>query len=62
MLFRSSSRHHFVAGLREGQTLHVVARPAAASPAVGYYSKHNAQQRTVIDTALGSAKLKGTAE
>ena len=57
-----SSRHHFVAGLREGQTLHVVARPAAASPAVGYYSKHNAQQRTVIDTALGSAKLKGTAE
>jgi 2-oxoglutarate dehydrogenase E1 component len=58
-----SSRHHFTAGLRDGQTLHVVARPAAASPAVGYQSKHNAQQKTVIETALGSsAKLKGSAE
>ncbi|WP_154717413.1 2-oxoglutarate dehydrogenase E1 component [Sterolibacterium denitrificans] len=58
-----SSRHHFTAGLRDGQALHVVARPAAASPAVGYQSKHNAQQRTVIETALGSsAKLKGSAE
>ncbi|MBV2193282.1 MAG: 2-oxoglutarate dehydrogenase E1 component [Azonexus sp.] len=58
-----SSRHHFTAGLRDGQTLHVVARPAAASPAVGYQSKHTAQQRTVIETALGSsAKLKGSAE
>jgi 2-oxoglutarate dehydrogenase E1 component len=58
-----SSRHHFAAGLRDGQVLHVVARPAAASPAVGYYSKHNAQQRAVIETALGSsAKLKGSAE
>ena len=58
-----SSRHHFKAGLRAGQTLHGVARPAAASPAVGYQSKHNAQQKTVIETALGSsAKLKGSAE
>ncbi len=57
-----SSRHHFAAGLREGQSLHVVARPAAASPAVGYSSKHSAQQRTVIETALGSSKLKASAE
>ncbi len=58
-----SSRHHFTIGLREGQTLHGVARPAAASPAVGYHSKHTAQQRTVIETALGSSsKLKGSAE
>lgn len=58
-----ASRHHFVDGLREGQVLHCVARPASASPAVGYASKHAAQQRAVIETALGSsAKLKGTAE
>ena len=25
----------------------------AASPAVGYYSKHNAQQKALIDSALG---------
>ncbi len=57
-----SSRHHFTAGLREGLTLHVVARPASASPAVGYYSKHNAQQHNVIESALGSSKLKGSVE
>lgn len=57
-----SSRHHFASGLREGQSLHVVARPAAASPAVGYSSKHSAQQRIVIETALGSSKLKASAE
>ena len=56
-------RHHLVSGLRDGQTLHVVARVASSSPAVGYYAKHNAQQRSVIETALGSsAKLKATAE
>lgn len=58
-----ATRHHLVSGLRDGQTLHVVARPASASPAVGYYAKHNAQQRTVIETALGaSSKLKASAE
>jgi 2-oxoglutarate dehydrogenase E1 component len=58
-----ATRHHLVAGLRDGQTLHVVARPASASPAVGYYSKHNAQQKAVIDLTLGpSSKLKGSAE
>ena len=50
-----SSRHHFVKSLRKDQKLYVVARPAAASPAVGYQSKHAAQQRTVIETALGSS-------
>ncbi len=58
-----ASRHHFVAGLRAEQTLYAVARPASASPAVGYYSKHNAQQKTVIESALGaSSKLKSSAE
>ncbi|MFA6312609.1 MAG: 2-oxoglutarate dehydrogenase E1 component [Sterolibacterium sp.] len=57
-----ATRHHLVAGLRDGQTLHVVARPASASPAVGYYSKHNAQQKNVVETTLGpSSRLKGSA-
>lgn len=51
-----ASRHHFVASLLPGQDLQVVARPAAASPAVGYYAKHNAQQKAVIDAALGNLK------
>jgi 2-oxoglutarate dehydrogenase E1 component len=47
-----ASRHHFAGHLAEGQKLEVVARPASASPAVGYYSKHNAQQKIVIEAAL----------
>lgn len=58
-----ATRHHLVSGLRDGQALHVVARPASASPAVGYYAKHNAQQRNVIETALGPvSKLKASTE
>ena len=52
-----ASRHHFAAHLRDGETLHLASRPPAASPAVGYYSKHNEQQKALIEAALG--KLKG---
>ena len=48
-----ATRHHFSRGLRDAQKLHVVARPASASPAVGYYAKHNAQQKAIIDGAFG---------
>ncbi len=51
-----ASRHHFVRGLRDTQTLHVVARPASASPAVGYYAKHHAQQKAIIDGVFGKLK------
>ncbi|HWS12596.1 MAG TPA: 2-oxoglutarate dehydrogenase E1 component [Rhodocyclaceae bacterium] len=51
-----ASRHHFSAHMKDGQSLEVVARPAAASPAVGYYSKHQAQQKAVIEGALVKAK------
>ncbi|MBL8483420.1 MAG: 2-oxoglutarate dehydrogenase E1 component [Rhodocyclaceae bacterium] len=51
-----SSRHHFVAHLGDKLTLDVVARPASASPAVGYYAKHNVQQKAVIEAALGVSK------
>ena len=47
-----ASRHHFTEHASEGQMLDVVARPASASPAVGYYAKHNVQQKVVIDSAL----------
>ena len=51
-----ATRHHFVRGLRDGQKLYVVARSASASPAVGYYAKHNAQQKALIDEAFGKLK------
>jgi len=47
-----ATRHHFSEHVADGQKLEVVARPASASPAVGYYAKHNIQQKAVIDTAL----------
>jgi 2-oxoglutarate dehydrogenase E1 component len=39
--------------LKKGQTLDVAARPASASPAVGYAAKHTVQQEEVINAALG---------
>jgi len=51
-----NSRHHFAAHQGPKQTLEVVARPASASPAVGYYAKHSLQQKTIIESALGLVK------
>jgi 2-oxoglutarate dehydrogenase E1 component len=39
--------------LKEGQKLHFAGRPPSASPAVGYYDKHYAQQKELIGFALG---------
>ena len=49
------SRHHLdnVLGKRK---LLLVSRPAAASPAVGYYAKHNMQQKAVVENAFGDIK------
>ena len=49
------SRHHLdnVLGKRK---LLLVSRPAAASPAVGYYAKHNMQQKAVVENAFGDLK------
>lgn len=47
------SRQHLARSLREEDKLFLVARPASASPAVGYYAKHNAQQKAVIEGAFG---------
>jgi 2-oxoglutarate dehydrogenase E1 component len=50
------AKHHTLTKvLKKDQVLDVAARPASASPAVGYAAKHAVQQKAVIDAALGSA-------
>ncbi|MCE1186258.1 MAG: 2-oxoglutarate dehydrogenase E1 component [Rhodocyclales bacterium] len=51
-----ASRHHLDSNLSVDHKFLLVARPAAASPAVGYYAKHNAQQKAVIENAFGEIK------
>ncbi|HMX69844.1 MAG TPA: 2-oxoglutarate dehydrogenase E1 component [Accumulibacter sp.] len=48
-----ASRQHLSRSLSDKQHLLLVSRPASASPAVGYQSKHNAQQKALIDSAFG---------
>ena len=48
-----ASRQHLVNVLGTKRRLLLVSRPAAASPAVGYYAKHNAQQKAVLENAFG---------
>jgi len=50
-------QHSIFENLEEGQKLAYAGRPASASPAVGYYDKHYAQQKALIETAF--SKLKG---
>ena len=48
-------QHHIQDALKEGQRLSYAGRPASASPAVGYYDKHYAQQKELLTAALGDA-------
>jgi 2-oxoglutarate dehydrogenase E1 component len=48
-----ASRQHLARSLTAKQHLLLVSRPASASPAVGYLAKHNAQQKALIESALG---------
>ena len=48
-----ASRQHLARSLNDKQKLLLVSRPASASPAVGYASKHLAQQKVLIESALG---------
>ncbi|QAU34883.1 2-oxoglutarate dehydrogenase E1 component [Janthinobacterium sp. 17J80-10] len=50
-------QHNIFENLDEGQKLAYAGRPASASPAVGYYDKHYAQQKALLDQAF--SKLKG---
>ena len=48
-----ASRQHLARSVGEKQKLLLVSRPAAASPAVGYLAKHNAQFADLIESAMG---------
>ena len=50
-------QHNIFENLEDGQKLAYAGRPASASPAVGYYDKHQEQQKALVDTAF--SKLKG---
>lgn len=39
--------------LQTGQKLSFAARPASSSPAVGYFQKHSAQQKELMNAAFG---------
>ncbi|MFT6284628.1 MAG: 2-oxoglutarate dehydrogenase E1 component [Arenicella sp.] len=47
-----SSQHHFRSALPQAATLTYAGRKASASPAVGYISVHNQQQKDLVDDAL----------
>jgi 2-oxoglutarate dehydrogenase E1 component len=46
-------QHHIQLALKPTQKLAYAGRPASASPAVGYYDKHYAQQKELVEAALG---------
>ena len=48
-----ASRQHLDRSFNSKQKLLLVSRPASPSPAAGYYSKHNQQQKALIESALG---------
>ncbi len=51
-------QHHIEEALKAGQKLAYAGRPPSASPAVGYYDKHYAQQKDLLEAALGTARAK----
>lgn len=46
------SQHHFWTSIPDGAKLTYTGREASASPAVGYISVHNQQQKALVDDAL----------
>ena len=49
-------QHHISEALKDGQKLGYAGRAPSASPAVGYYDKHYAQQKELIAAALGEGR------
>jgi 2-oxoglutarate dehydrogenase E1 component len=45
-------QHYLLRHMRPDQTLSYSLRPSSASPAVGYLSKHNEQQKELVEAAL----------
>ena len=50
------TRHYFVENMRDDQKLLYAGRPSSASPAVGYYAKHQEQQKALVAAAFGKFK------
>ncbi|SDV47616.1 2-oxoglutarate dehydrogenase E1 component [Chitinasiproducens palmae] len=48
--------HHLIEGMKKGQKLAYIGRPASASPAVGYYAKHYEQQKALVEGAFAPTK------
>jgi 2-oxoglutarate dehydrogenase E1 component len=48
--------HYFRENMREDQKLHFAGRPASASPAGGYMSRHNERQKALVEQAFGKFK------
>ncbi|UDG81920.1 2-oxoglutarate dehydrogenase E1 component [Candidatus Vallotia cooleyia] len=46
-------KHHLIEGMQDGMKLAYSGRPASASPAVGYYVNHYAQQKSLVENAFG---------
>ncbi|RLR18416.1 2-oxoglutarate dehydrogenase E1 component, partial [Sodalis-like symbiont of Bactericera trigonica] len=46
------SQHHFREVISAGAALNYAGRPASASPAVGYLSVHQTQQKNLVNDAL----------
>ena len=49
-------QHNLLENLDDNQKLSYAGRPASASPAVGYYAKHNEQQKALIQAAFGRSR------
>ena len=49
-------QHNLLENLDDQQKLSYAGRPASASPAVGYYAKHNEQQKALIQASFGRAR------
>jgi len=49
-------QHNLLENIEAHQKLSYAGRPASASPAVGYYAKHNEQLKQLIQTAFGRAR------
>ena len=51
-------QHHLRDAMADAQKLAYAGRPASASPAVGYASKHNEQLKQLLEDAFGKLKAK----
>ncbi len=49
-------QHNIMENMEPGQKLSYAGRPASASPAAGYYSVHNEQQKALLQAAFGRVK------